>query len=109
MSLTVQSPLTRSGYFLGDNPLSVVEWRKNNCQHAHARRGAACELRNKLPEVPFVGMEPAVKPAEQTKTGIVGVLATPATFQGHCTRPSWSDCKWSDRPAAYLSGTGGAN
>jgi glutamate racemase len=33
--------------------------------------------------VPFVGMEPAVKPAvEQTKTGVVGVLATPATFQG---------------------------
>jgi glutamate racemase len=28
-------------------------------------------------------MEPAVKPAaEQTKTGVVGVLATPATFQG---------------------------
>jgi glutamate racemase len=40
-------------------------------------------LREKYPEVPFVGMEPAVKPAvEQTKTGVVGVLATPATFQG---------------------------
>lgn len=33
--------------------------------------------------MPFVGMEPAVKPAaEHTKTGKVGVLATPATFQG---------------------------
>lgn len=33
--------------------------------------------------VPFVGMEPAVKPAaETTRTGVVGVLATPATFQG---------------------------
>ncbi len=33
--------------------------------------------------VPFVGMEPAVKPAaEATRTGVVGVLATPATFQG---------------------------
>ncbi len=33
--------------------------------------------------VSFVGMEPAVKPAaETTKTGRVGVLATPATFQG---------------------------
>ena len=31
----------------------------------------------------FVGMEPAVKPAaEQTRTRAVGVLATPATFQG---------------------------
>lgn len=40
-------------------------------------------LRQKFPERKFVGMEPAVKPAaEQTKTGVVGVLATPATFQG---------------------------
>ncbi len=40
-------------------------------------------LRAKFPEVPFVGMEPAVKPAaEYTRTGVVGVLATPATFQG---------------------------
>ncbi len=40
-------------------------------------------LRGRFPEVPFVGMEPAVKPAaEITKTGKVGVLATPATFQG---------------------------
>ncbi len=40
-------------------------------------------LRAKFPDVQFVGMEPAVKPAaEQTQTGKVGVLATPATFQG---------------------------
>ena len=40
-------------------------------------------LRGQFPDVPFVGMEPAVKPAaEATKTGKVGVLATPATFQG---------------------------
>ena len=40
-------------------------------------------LRQVLPEVPFVGMEPAVKPAvENTNSGVVGVLATPATFQG---------------------------
>jgi glutamate racemase len=40
-------------------------------------------LRAKFPTVPFVGMEPAVKPAaEYTRTGVVGVLATPATFQG---------------------------
>ena len=40
-------------------------------------------LREKFPNVQFVGMEPAVKPAaEQTQTGKVGVLATPATFQG---------------------------
>lgn len=40
-------------------------------------------LREKFPDVQFVGMEPAVKPAaEKTRTGKVGVLATPATFQG---------------------------
>jgi glutamate racemase len=40
-------------------------------------------LRDNFPEVSFVGMEPAVKPAaERTQTGKVGVLATPATFQG---------------------------
>lgn len=40
-------------------------------------------LREAFPDVSFVGMEPAVKPAaEQTRTGKVGVLATPATFQG---------------------------
>ena len=40
-------------------------------------------LREKFPAVRFVGMEPAVKPAaETTQTGKVGVLATPATFQG---------------------------
>jgi glutamate racemase len=40
-------------------------------------------LRDTFPKTPFVGMEPAVKPAvEFTRTGVVGVLATPATFQG---------------------------
>jgi glutamate racemase len=40
-------------------------------------------LRQAFPNVSFVGMEPAVKPAaEQTRSRVVGVLATPATFQG---------------------------
>jgi glutamate racemase len=40
-------------------------------------------LREEFPDVPFVGMEPAVKPAaEQTHSKVVGVLATYATFQG---------------------------
>jgi len=40
-------------------------------------------LRETFSNVSFVGMEPAVKPAaEDTVTGVVGVLATPATFQG---------------------------
>ena len=41
------------------------------------------DLREAFPQVPFVGMEPAVKPAaETTHTGRVGVLATPTTFAG---------------------------
>lgn len=40
-------------------------------------------LREKFPEVIFVGLEPAVKPAtEITKTKRIGILATPMTFQG---------------------------
>src|SRR5215510_12521092 len=48
-----------------------------------ASAAALTYLRETFPAVSFVGMEPAVKPAaETTKTGKVGVLATPATFQG---------------------------
>jgi glutamate racemase len=40
-------------------------------------------LRSAFPHVPFVGMEPAVKPAvEQSKTRSVGILATAGTLQG---------------------------
>lgn len=48
-----------------------------------ASAAALAALRQSYPEITFVGMEPAVKPAaETTQTGRVGVLATPATFQG---------------------------
>jgi glutamate racemase len=48
-----------------------------------ASAAALKHLRQKFPNVQFVGIEPAVKPAaEHTHTGKVGVLATPATFQG---------------------------
>lgn len=40
-------------------------------------------LRQEFSGIPFVGMEPAVKPAaERTRSRHVGVLATQATFQG---------------------------
>ena len=40
-------------------------------------------LRAKYPKIPFVGLEPAVKPAAlRSKTGVVGVLATAGTFHG---------------------------
>jgi glutamate racemase len=59
-----------------DSKLIVVA-----CNTASA--AALTYLRARFPAVSFVGMEPAVKPAaETTKTGRVGVLATPATFQG---------------------------
>jgi glutamate racemase len=40
-------------------------------------------LRATFPGVPFVGMEPAIKPAaESTRSGIIGVITTQATYQG---------------------------
>lgn len=51
------------------------------CNSASA--AALQHLRAAVPDVAFVGMEPAVKPAaERTATGTVAVLATDATFQG---------------------------
>ena len=48
-----------------------------------ASAAALKDLRQEFPDVPFVGMEPALKPAtQQTHNKVVGVLATPATFQG---------------------------
>ena len=40
-------------------------------------------LRAHYPQVPFVGIEPALKPAAlKSETGVVGVLATAGTFHG---------------------------
>ena len=47
-----------------------------------ATAAAIAYLRKKY-SISFVGMEPAVKPAAlQTKTGVVGILATEGTFKG---------------------------
>jgi len=47
-----------------------------------ASAAALKDLRIRFPSIPFVGMEPAIKPAvEHSISGAVGVLATPATFQ----------------------------
>ena len=44
-------------------------------------------LRQRFPQMPILGLEPAVKPAVQlTRSGVVGVMATPATFQGQLYR-----------------------
>lgn len=48
-----------------------------------ASAAALRHVRELYPGVVFIGMEPAVKPAaESTEAGVIGVLATPATFQG---------------------------
>jgi glutamate racemase len=47
-----------------------------------ASAAALHHLRQTFPHIPFVGMEPAVKPAaEQTQSKIIGVLATQSTCQ----------------------------
>jgi len=48
-----------------------------------ASAAALKHLRETFPDVPTIGMEPAVKPAVAvTRSGVVGILATPATFAG---------------------------
>ena len=40
-------------------------------------------LREAHPDIPFVGMEPAIKPAaEESHSGVIGVIATEDTFRG---------------------------
>ena len=59
-----------------DSKLIVVACNTASAAALHA-------LREEFPSIAFVGMEPAVKPAaESTRTGKVGVLATPTTFSG---------------------------
>lgn len=55
------------------------------CNSASA--AALQHLRRQFPELPFVGMEPAIKPAaEASVRRIAGVLATPATLAGELYR-----------------------
>lgn len=59
-----------------------------------ATAAAISTLREEFP-VKFIGMEPAIKPAaSQTKTGVVGVLATAGTLKAdkyQSTRERWGD------------------
>ncbi|MFV2000617.1 MAG: macro domain-containing protein [Acidimicrobiia bacterium] len=68
--------------YLGSSGVSVIAVACNSASAA-----ALHYLRETLPAITFVGMEPAVKPAaEATETQVVGVLATGATFQGELFR-----------------------
>lgn len=52
-----------------------------------ATAAAISYLRAHYPETPFVGLEPAVKPAAlHSRTGVVAVLATVGTFNGRLYR-----------------------
>ncbi|HSL25307.1 MAG TPA: glutamate racemase [Acidimicrobiia bacterium] len=81
----------------GSRALEEVRGLAEACTSLLVERGAevvvlACNtasaaaldyLRRRHPEVTFVGMEPALKPAVAiTRNRVVGVLATAATFQG---------------------------
>jgi glutamate racemase len=52
-----------------------------------ASAAALRHLRDTFPHLPILGMEPAVKPAALlSKSGVVGIMATPATFAGRLFR-----------------------
>lgn len=54
-----------------------------------ATSAAISTLRKSWPNTPFVGMEPAVKPAaKMSKSGVIGVLATEGTLKGEKYRLS---------------------
>lgn len=64
-----------SRYLIGQGCKAIVV----ACNTASA--AALTHLRELWPTIPFIGMEPAVKPgAQATQTGVVGVLATEGTF-----------------------------
>jgi len=63
--------------FLLAQPVKLIVVACNTASGA-----ALTYLRQTFPDLPFVGMEPAVKPAAaQTRSGKVGVLATTGTFE----------------------------
>ena len=65
-------------YFLNTHEIDALIIACNTATSA-----AVKALRETYPELIIIGTEPGIKPAmEQTKTGKVGVLATPATLKG---------------------------
>ncbi|MBP5505924.1 MAG: glutamate racemase [Bacteroidales bacterium] len=79
---------TKSNEFLRDRASEVARFLQEQgadmivvaCNTATA--AAISHLRSTF-DIPFVGMEPAIKPAIlNTKTGVIGVLATAVTFTG---------------------------
>lgn len=93
----------------GDKPVGEVANHVSHAVEELIRRGVklvvvACNtatsvaiesLRERYPEIPFVGMEPAVKPAAlATQSGVIGILATRAALAGeifHHTCDKYAD------------------
>ena len=74
----LQYSLDITEYFLKQHKIDALIIACNTATSA-----AVKVLRQKYPELIIIGTEPGIKPAmEQTRTGKVGVLATPATLQG---------------------------
>jgi len=74
-----------------------------------ATSAAIGTLREKYPELIIIGTEPGIKPAiEQTHTGNIGVLATPATLKGDkyqqlaCMLSSQKDIKFFEQACPGL-------
>jgi len=74
----LQYSLDITEYFLQEHQIDALIIACNTATSA-----AVKTLREKYPELIIIGTEPGIKPAlEQTMTGKVGVLATPATLVG---------------------------
>jgi len=74
----LQYALDITHYFIKNHKIDALVVACNTATSA-----AIKTLREKYPHLIIVGAEPAIKPAiEKTKTGKVGVLATPATLRG---------------------------
>lgn len=71
---------------------NVSELLKRGCKMVvvacnTATAAAIDVLRARHPDIPFIGLEPAVKPAAlNSRSGVVGVLATAGTFNGRLYR-----------------------
>ncbi len=74
----LQYSLDITAYFLKAHQIDALIIACNTATSA-----AVKTLREKYPELIIIGTEPGIKPAlEQTRTGSIGVLATPATLVG---------------------------
>ncbi|RRS32471.1 MAG: glutamate racemase [Epsilonproteobacteria bacterium (ex Lamellibrachia satsuma)] len=75
----LQYSLKITEYFIDNHQIDALIIACNTATSA-----AVKILREKFPQIIIIGTEPGIKPAiEQTNTGKVGVLATPATLKGN--------------------------